>query len=201
MARTREFDIDEVLNKAMRLFWSKGYEATSMVELEQTLGINKFSIYNTFGNKQGLYLASLNHYEDNITNQLIRLLTENESGLEAIEKSLLFLENTIARQPGIGCFLLNSGSELGPLDAKVSAKVQNMERKVEDAYYHALTVAQQKGEISNNLNLQDFARFLLSLNHGLITVAKLEQNMRTARSSLRFVRQLLENISCNNTRS
>ena len=194
MARTREFKINDVLNKAMLLFWSKGYEATSMVDLEQKLGINKFSIYNTFGNKQGLYLASLNHYEETITERLIRLLTEGNPGYAAIDESLTLLEQAIEQKANIGCFLLNSGTELGPIDPIVSAKVQSMERKVEDAYYQALSVAQQRGEISADLNLLDFARFLLSLNHGVITVAKLEQDVRTARSSLRFARQLLATL-------
>lgn len=197
MARAREFDIDEVLDKAMQLFWAKGYSATSMVELEQGLGINKFSLYNTFGNKHDLYMATLKRYEKKITSQLVKLLTEGESGLDAIDRSLDFLGQSLHTQfDKRGCFLLNSGCELGAHDAEVSAKVQSMVGNIEDAYYQALSTAQKRGELSSSLNLQDFARFLLALNNGIVTVSKLEQDVRIAHSSIRFAKQLLQQYRC-----
>ncbi len=193
MARKLEFDRDAVLDKAMHLFWAKGYEATSMAELEQKLGINKFSIYNTFGNKQALYLASLAHYEQHMFSQLLASLTDNGDGLIAIENSLDFLELTMQQYSRrIGCFMLNAGVEFSGTNLQVSNQVQNMNRQLEDAFYNALSVAQRRSEISKALNLQEFARFMLTLYQGMVTVTKLEQDVRTSLSSIRFVKQLLQ---------
>ncbi len=192
MARKIEFDRDVVLDKAMNLFWATGYEATSMTELERGLGINKFSIYNTFGNKRALYLASLARYEQQMFSQLLATLTDGDAGVAAIERSLDFLEQTMRQfSKKNGCFMLNAGTELSSVDSDVSHYVQSMNRKLEDGFYQALTVAQQRGEISSSLNLQEFARFMLTLYQGMVTVTKVEQDARTSISSIRFVKQLL----------
>ncbi len=192
MARKIEFDRDVVLDKAMNLFWENGYEATSMAELEQRLGINKFSIYNTFGNKRALYLASLVRYEEQMFSQLLASLTDDGGGLAAIERSLDFLEQTMQQYPKKrGCFMLNAGTELSNVDSDVNYYVQSMNRKLEDGFYQALMVAQQRDEISSTLNLQEFARFMLTLYQGMVTVTKVEQDVRTSISSIRFVKQLL----------
>lgn len=192
MARTLEFDREAVLDKAMHLFWANGYEATSMARLEQVLGINKFSIYNTFGNKHALFMASLARYEEQMFSQLLAALTAKGEGLAAIERSLDFLEQSMQQHSKhLGCFMLNSGIEKSASDAAVSAQVQNMNRKLEDAFYQALSIAQQGGEISKKLNLQEFARFMLTLYQGMVTVTKLEQDMRITQSSIRFIKQLL----------
>lgn len=192
MARTREFDTDEVLDKAMRLFWEKGYGATSMAELEKGLGINKFSIYNTFGNKHELFLAALNHYNNIMTNQLLQTLGAEPGGLAAIERALDMLEKKTQDDfRHYGCLMLNSGIELSPHDAEVNSRMQSMNRSLEDAFYEALAVAQQHGEIAKNLNLKECARFLLTLYQGMVTVAKIEQDSRTVQSSISFAKQML----------
>ena len=193
MARTREFNPDDVLDKAMRLFWEKGYEATSMAELEKVLCINKFSIYNTFGNKHALFLAALNRYADRMSGHLIKALTQDVDGLNSIRRFFDVIEQNILSQPKpIGCFMVNSGMERGACDAEIMNKVQSVNRKVEDALYHCLADAQKKGEISKDSNLQEFARFLVTLYQGMIAVAKGEQDVRTVQSSIRFVKYLLD---------
>jgi TetR/AcrR family transcriptional repressor of nem operon len=192
MARAIAFDREQVLDKAMHLFWTKGFEATSMSELEQQLGINKFSIYNTFGNKRSLYLESLRYYEQHMFSKVVATLSDNGGGLTAIENSLDFLEEIMnSHSKSIGCFMLNAGIERSSVDAEVSSQVQSMNRKLEDAFYQALSIAQQQNEISKEVNLQDFARFMLTLYQGLITVTKIEQDVRSSISSIRFVKQLL----------
>lgn len=192
MARTREFDTEEILDKAILLFWEKGYEATSMAELEKGLGINKFSIYNTFGNKHDLYQAALGRYEEKMTSQVTQSLTEGAQGLAAIEQCFDFLEQLmLQRETQYGCFMVNSGIELSPSDIEITTKVQSNNRKIEDAFYTALADAQKKGEISNETNLQEFARFLTTVYIGMITVARGEQDIRTVQSSIRFVKYML----------
>ena len=195
MARQCEFDSEQVLDKAMHLFWKKGYNATSMAELEKGMGINKFSIYNSFGNKHQLFLAVLNHYAEKKLGQMLDLLNASPRGLAAIERVLDLLETIVSESSEqAGCLMLSSGTELSLHDADVSNKVRRVNRYLEDAFYQALLDAQKKGEISAHLDLKDYSRFLVSLYQGMMTVAKNEQDTLTVLSSIRFTRLMLHKL-------
>lgn len=103
MGRTKEFEINEVLDKAVQLFWKQGYEKTSMQDLVDFMGIHRRSIYGTFGDKHALYMKALKRYEST-QNKKLRLLVE--------------------RQEPVGCFIVNSGVELGVLDPEVASLVR-----------------------------------------------------------------------------
>jgi len=195
VARTLEFDRDEVLEKAMLLFWKNGYAATSMAQLETNLGINKFSIYNTFGNKHQLFIAALNRYDEKVFGQLLEILGAKPHGLAAIERTMDLLENKMQGDMAyFGCLLLNTGSELSSHDSNISTRIHNMNRSLEDAFYEALAFAQQEGEVGRELHLNECARFLVTLYQGMVMVAKNEQDPRTVQSSIRFVKNMLRNI-------
>lgn len=195
MARTLEFDSEEVLEKAMLLFWKNGYAATSMTQLEKSLGINKFSIYNTFGNKQQLFIAALNRYDEKVFRQLLDILAAEPYGLDAIERTLDLLEDKMQGDMAFfGCLMLNTGAELSSHDSDISARIHKMNRSLEDAFYEALDFAQQHGEVAQTINLKDCARFLVTLYQGLVMVAKNEQDSRTVHSSIGFVKNMLRNI-------
>ena len=85
MARPKEFDIDQVLDRATELFWTKGYEETSMRELEEGLGVGRQSLYSTFGDKRDLFLASLDRYAA-IQRARLAPLLEPDTGLEGIRR-------------------------------------------------------------------------------------------------------------------
>lgn len=192
MPRTREFDPDEVLDKAMHIFWQYGYEGTSMNELEEGLGINKCSIYNTFGNKRQLYLAALDRYGRVMGGSLVAKLTHQVNGLATIREFFDFMEQIISSQDDrVGCFMVNAGVEMSCQDPEVCQRVQSAHRHIEDAFYDNLAIAQQKGELPANTNLREYARFLVTLLQGLITVAKSEQDTRTVKSTLQHIRYLL----------
>ena len=112
MARKKAYIEDEVIEKAMNLFWQKGYEATSVRMLEQAMGINQFSIYSSFGNKQGVFRASMKCYTDKLQ-QIVNKLKAAE-GKGAIKTYFYdfkqFAKETIGPH---GCLINNTISELG----------------------------------------------------------------------------------------
>ncbi len=195
MARTLEFDSEEVLEKAMLLFWKNGYTATSMAGLEKSLGINKFSIYNTFGNKHQLFIAALNRYDKKVFGQLLEVLGAEPYGFAAIERALDLLEDKMQGDMAhFGCLILNTGAELSSHDADISIRINKMNRSLEDAFYEALAFAKQQGEVDKDLALKECARFLLALYQGMVMVAKNEQDPRTVQSSIRFVKNMLQKV-------
>ena len=82
----KQFNVDDVLDKAMRTFWSRGYEATSVQDLVECTGINRGSLYATYGDKRELFLASLRHYDQNVRQALVKGLERECGPREAIRR-------------------------------------------------------------------------------------------------------------------
>jgi AcrR family transcriptional regulator len=123
MSRPKEFDETSVLDRAMELFWDQGYQATSLADLELHLGIGRQSIYDTYGNKLGLYHKALDRYSRvPVTHLLGRL---EAGGAQAIRS---FFERLIAYQScpsPQACFMVNSAIELAPCDGFHQSQVRS----------------------------------------------------------------------------
>src|SRR6187431_2537654 len=91
MARTKDFDESEVLAKAVKLFWLKGYNGTSMQELVDALGISRSSLYDTYVDKHTLYLKSLQFYQANGQKQITDIAAGTTSAKDAIKRLLEFV--------------------------------------------------------------------------------------------------------------
>jgi TetR/AcrR family transcriptional repressor of nem operon len=125
MARRREFDTEEALEQALQVFWTKGYEAASLCDLIEAMGISKSSFYDAFGSKHELFLTVLDRYNDKVAGcqaeQLIEAAGSAKAGIAAV------FENLIARMVDggdrRGCFLNNCAVEIAPHDPAAAAKV------------------------------------------------------------------------------
>ena len=114
MARKKQYIEEEVIEKAMGLFWRNGYEATSVRMLEKEMGINQFSIYSSFGNKQGVFLESIKCYKRKAKNELIDNLKNSKEGKGAIKQYFKdFIEFSKQSKKSKGCLLTNTVNELG----------------------------------------------------------------------------------------
>lgn len=188
MGRTKAFNSDDVLEKAMNLFWQQGYEATSMSQLEKALGINKFSIYNSFGNKHALFLQALTRYREQRFSLMLLCLTQGNGGLPNIElffKTLLLFLTT--QQARIGCFMTNTSLEVGHKDPEAKQQVLLTYGQLEDGFYGCLQEAQQQQQLPAHIHLQDAARFLVTSTQGLLTLGKNTEDERILQSSVRYL--------------
>lgn len=172
MARHKEFDTNEVLDRAMDFFWRYGYEGASMEKLVQHVGIKAQSLYNTYGKKRDLYFTALKHYVNR--GSVIQTLEQTPSGKEAITKVfhdlLLRLDNEDRSK---GCFMFNTCVELAPHDAEIANFVEQERQRAELAYYHALTRAREQGDLSERFqDLRAVASFLNNAQGGLMVSAK-----------------------------
>jgi len=188
MGRKKAFDPDDILEKAMNLFWQQGYATTSMSELENALGINKFSIYNSFGNKHSLFLQSLDRYHTQRFTLMLLCLTQNITGLGNIQQFFDTLILILKSQPTkIGCFLTNTSLELGHKDPEANKIVLSSYRLLEDGFYDCLQLAQHNQEIPPDTPLLDAARSLLITTQGLLTVGKNTDDERLLQSTVSFI--------------
>jgi len=168
MARAKEFQIDEVLDKAVNLFWNKGYNGISAEELVQGLGLSRSSLYDTFGDKHSLFTQALKRYREKITGDVIAHLDHAENIPEAIKEIFIWSQNSALQATGPkGCFMVNSRIELAPHDSGISDVVQENWQALEDAYQRAIKRGQEKGQIAKSHNPRALARFVLTNSWGL----------------------------------
>jgi len=159
MARSKEFDEKAVLRKAMELFWEQGYEKTSMQDLVDHMGIHRRSIYDTFGDKRSLFLASLNHYEELIVNEMESIISNSSSIKQTIRDVFIFTLNAIEQYPK-GCLSVNAAIELSLLDKEIGSIVTKMFNRTEDMFNNLIKQGQTSGELAKELNPDNTSRFL-----------------------------------------
>lgn len=194
MPRPKSFIPEEVLDKAMVLFWEKGFEATSVQDLVDHMGINRFSLYSTFGDKHTLFLKALDRYRDQVVRASLSCL-ESDSGLPAIERFFDSLVQFLrAQQPVRGCMMVNAAVELAPRDAKVSTRVRCHREMVEEALLRQVIIARQRGQIGAERDPGELAAFLASCALGLGVLAKTEPGPDTLEATCRSALLALDTL-------
>lgn len=173
MPRPKAFDPDEVLHKAMHAFWERGYEATSIQDLVACMGINRFSLYSTFGDKHQLFLAALERYRDQVVARLVADLERSDAGLGALRQFFTRLVEAFASAQGWrGCLMTNTAVELAPHDPQAALQVQAHVVRLEEAFARVLLQAQQTHALAATHACGDLARFLTGAALGLGVLAK-----------------------------
>ncbi|MEM7205112.1 MAG: TetR/AcrR family transcriptional regulator [Planctomycetota bacterium] len=170
MARPREFDEAEVLDRAMLQFWRHGYEGTSVHDLVAATGLGRQSLYNTFGDKQALFLAALERYDAKARDMLKPLLRE-DAGLAELRG---YVDAAIALQKTSrcrGCLVVRSALELGAADRRVRAAVRRTAQRVRDGLRHAVAGAVARGEIVTRRAPEELADYLFTTLNGLAGLA------------------------------
>ena len=144
MARPKEFDVDEVLDRATELFWTKGYEETSMRDLEEGLGVGRQSLYSTFGDKRDLFLAALDRYAALQRERIVPLL-QADAGLGQIRNYFSdMVKYTTCTAPRRSCMMLNSVVQFGQADPEVARRYAANQEEIAGAFRHALAARREK---------------------------------------------------------
>jgi len=173
MARPKAFDEEDVLDKAVAVFWAKGYEATSMHDLVEAMGIRRGSLYATFGSKQQLFLQSLERYGKVVVKQFLDILESKPSAIESIELFFAQLvEHLLTAGPLRSCLVTNSAIERGLRDEATKVQVLHLLNALEKGFYNALKRAEENNELSTPLDLKVIASFLTSNMQGLLVMGK-----------------------------
>ncbi|GHG01642.1 TetR/AcrR family transcriptional regulator [Streptomyces filamentosus] len=194
MARTKEFDPEAALRAALDLFWARGYEATSMADLVEHLGIGRASIYATFGNKRELYLRALDRYLETRDPRLVEELSAPGPALPAVRAVVrrFAAEATAEGERLTGCFVTNSAAELGPHDPAVARRVELSWEQVETLLYAALTRARAQGELPEGRDPRTLSRMLLVLLQGVRVVGKASTDPARVRDAAEEALRLLD---------
>lgn len=182
MPRSKEYIREDVLQAATTLFWTKGFEGTSISELVDQTGLNKYSMYSEFGDKEGLFSACIDYYTKESNKAVLGILTKPPLGLQNIEK---FFENRIeyaGTEDCKGCFLANTVIEMEIVGDAITEQVKILLSKHESLLYRCLKAAQDKGEIPAGKDCKLLARYLDCFNRGLMNVGKHQIEKKSLRS-------------------
>jgi TetR/AcrR family transcriptional repressor of nem operon len=180
MARHKEFDRAEALHKAMEVFWSRGYEAASIQNLVKHMGINRQSLYDTFGDKHALYLQALDHYREVESRKLLDLLEGGGSVKRALRRLFAgVVERSLCAEERRGCFMGNAMSELSGRCHETALRARGNMAAIEGAFYRALLRGKKEGELKGVRDPRAVARFLSSSFQGLVLMAKAAPDRRT----------------------
>jgi TetR/AcrR family transcriptional repressor of nem operon len=173
MPRPREFDVNAALDRALHLFWSKGYEATSLDELCEVTDLSRSSFYAAFGSKRDLLLCSIDRYVEQRTPELAGILGERQPARKAFAALAdRFIDQIVAGAGRRGCFLGNCAAELPRSDRAALARVRQGLARTEATFRGILMRAAMRGEFPPHADIDALARFLTAGFQGLRLVGK-----------------------------
>jgi TetR/AcrR family transcriptional repressor of nem operon len=174
LGRPLAYDPDAALNAAMQVFWSQGYEATTLQDLLKAMGLSKSSFYQTFGGKKELFLRCISRYREKISQGLADLLESSDSGRSFIERMLLnsAAEARRANETRRGCLLMNTAAECAQKDSDIAERVASGFEGLRVILCRAVRQGQAEGEITQELEAEALASYLISSLGGIKTVVK-----------------------------
>ncbi len=193
MPRPKAFDEEEILQKAMLLFWKKGYHDTSIKDLIDFLGISNASIYNTFGGKKQLFNRAVACYRSTNHNGLKNFMTTQKD----VRKGLIKIFQKIVTddqndQDCKGCFIVNTTTELLPADATLQKALSAHKAEMEKLFYDFLKMGVQTGQISKDKNIKTLSKVLYTLMTGLRVLSKTNPQPKELMTSVKTVLSLLD---------
>jgi TetR/AcrR family transcriptional repressor of nem operon len=179
MARTKNFDEQQILKKAMDIFWQKGYHATSVQDLVDGLCINRASMYDTYGDKHQLFLNTLKEYKEKNATYWNSIDYDNIKPLQYIQHLFnnIVLED-IDSQFKKGCYMVNAAVEMIPHDDEVVTLVEENRKLVEENIAKIIKKGQEIGEINSLSTSLEYARFLFNTIQGLKVMSKVTSDVK-----------------------
>ena len=173
MARPREFDEATALEAAIECFWHRGYEATSVRDLADKMGISAPSLYNAYGDKHALFVQALERYLDHSTRARIKRLEDSLPPKQAVRRFIAeIIERSVNDRERRGCFLINSALEVAPHDRELGDLIADRLAEIEAFFYRSIKAAQAEGEVPRERATKDVARLLLGVLLGIRVLAR-----------------------------
>lgn len=191
--RPRSFEPDAVLERAMHVFWAKGYEAAGIADLEEATGLGRQSLYGAFGDKRALYGRVVDFYFDRVLKPgLVDVLDAPGSGRKNVER-ILDGWAAVASAPNFnGCLVGNGASALPAGDAELAELLRRKLKLMEDAFVRALRRAQEAREVPTSLEPRATARSLLAMAQGLAVIGRVQREPAFVRGVVDGARKLLD---------
>lgn len=182
MPRTKSFNRTDALDKAMQAFWAHGYEATSIQDLVDCMGINRGSLYDTFGDKRQLFLEALDQYTHASLARGTILTKRDRPAKEILSEFLYaFMNRNLQDAENRGCFVTNTAIERAAKDNDCASKIRFYFASIEEDMTDLIAFGQEEGEIRSRKDPASLAAFFIGIMQGIRVVAKVNQNEESLR--------------------
>lgn len=193
LGRPLEFDPERALDAAVEVFWRKGYEATSMADLLDAMGLSKSSLYQAFGGKKQLFERCLGRYTETLSRRMREALRDAPSGRRFLEDTFQAVVRTARRPDGAkGCLISNTASELGQRDPLLALPVAEGLRCFAGVFVAAVARAQGEGEVRRDTDPETAGQYLLGAMNGLRTMIKAGADLRVAQGMVSLTLRALD---------
>lgn len=193
MARPREFNESEALEKAVAVFWEHGYQGSSPKMLLEAMGLSKSSFYETFESKRELFLRCLRHYVG-LGTQLLESSLSQSDIRKAVRGVYDHMIDEATQNDGkrFGCLIYNTAAELRPHDSEVEEIVRNALSGFEELYHKRLRAAQRAGKIPEGEDVRQLARYFVACNGGMLLMARAKPARHALKSTATAIVARLE---------
>jgi TetR/AcrR family transcriptional repressor of nem operon len=173
MARFKAFDEDHAIDAAVDCFWARGYEATSVRDLADSMGIGSASLYNAYGDKRSLFTRSLERYANRSMRERIARLEAIYSPHEAIAAFLAeIIDRSLSDPDCKGCLLVNSALDVAPHDADIGKMVARYLDEIRDFFFRNLKAARAAGKVAKNIDAEALSAHFLGVVLGIRVLAR-----------------------------
>ncbi len=191
MGRYKEFDKEAVLHKAMLVFWKKGYEATSIPDLLEAMDLSRSSLYETFGDKQTLYIEAINWYKKwkQAKRDILVNATSAKSGIRQYFE--IHIDSALDGESPKGCLITNAAVGMDSPDEQLNTLIRERFDELEKSFYELLRKGQETGEIMPEKDIKTLSYLLSNLNHSINIVAKVQGDRRKMQQMIDMVMEIL----------
>lgn len=187
MGRKKQYSRDEVLAKAMELFWQKGFEGAHLNELVQVTGLNRFSLYKEFGGKEGLFQEAFERYLGQLE-EFGKILQREPFGLKNI---LDYLEKVVETEWSYGCFFVNTLTQQNVVHRQIMDKVNEFAEGAEQALWKNVEAAKEADDLPQAFDTKSLTKFITVFDMGVVTYDLLHPTPQDKRDILKVLQGLL----------
>ncbi len=192
MPRVKQFDENEVLAKAMNLFWKQGYSATSVQDLVSCLGISRASLYDTFGDKEQLFKKCFALYRKCNIESLTKFFQSHPNVKNGFSDLFnIAIQEAVHDKEKKGCFVVNITTELIPNDETLLQVLESNKRDIENLFYEYLKKGKEKGQLKTDKDLKSISSLFYTIYSGIKVVSKIEANKKELKDSVNIALSLL----------
>lgn len=170
--RPKQFDDDEVLARAMQVFWRQGYEATSLDDLIEAMGIPRQSLYRTFTDKHTLFVRALDYYDKNVTSVVVNALTAEGPAIDNLRLVFQMWRIAVSTPERMGCMMVNASSQVAADDEEVVRLVRANQKRGITAFEKTLSRAQEEGDVDPSISPKMVSRTICATVNGLLSMSR-----------------------------
>ncbi|MEL6111115.1 MAG: TetR/AcrR family transcriptional regulator [Planctomycetota bacterium] len=188
----KQFDPDEALDSAMRVFWARGYESAPVSELMKAMSLSKKSLYDTFGNKRTLFIKSLRRYAQVMGAEISLALNKDVSPMKNLKYLLRSWQKQATQRGSVGCMIGTNVADFDLSDPEVAGILRSMLEHVEQAFHRCLKAAVEAGELDASVKTRDVARTLVAVSQGMALLGRVQESETFLNSAEAGVMSLLQ---------